>query len=184
MKMLLLTAPIAGLALSALSACGETPGEPKSIEEVAAEVDNMTKPKAGEYASTTELVELNIPGQPPEMAVQLKEMMSGQFAETTTSCLTEAEAEQGFEEKIREMGEGVNGLKCDFERFDVDGDNIDAKMACSGAAGMKAGLTMAGTVAAERQSVDMTMDMSGGQIPGGTMQIKMKVVSERTGDCT
>lgn len=180
MRTLLLAVPIAALALSA---CSSESDQPKTMDEVAEEAAGMTQPKAGEYTSTTELIEFNMPGQPPEMAERLKQMMSGQFTQTTTSCLTEEEAAKGFEEKFRDIGEGMNDLKCDFERFDVDGDNVDAKLACSGAGGMSAGLTMAGTVAAEKQTVDMTMNMRGGQIPGGEMQMKMKVVSERTGDC-
>ena len=180
MKTLLFATPIAALALTA---CGTEPDQPKTFEEVAEEAAGMTKPLAGQYTSTTELVDFSMPGQPPAMAEQLKEMTSGQFSQTSTSCLTQEEADEGMEEKFRDMGEGMNELKCDFERFEVDGDNVDAKLACSGDGGVSAGLTMAGTVEAERQTVDMTMDMRGAQIPGGQMELKMKVVSERTGDC-
>ncbi|MEP2234810.1 MAG: DUF3617 domain-containing protein [Alteripontixanthobacter sp.] len=181
MKNLAYVAPLLAIAITA---CGDEPSEPKSIDEVIEAASGMTQPLPGQYRSTTEMVSLEIPGAPEGMAERMKGMMGGQFTQTTTSCLTEEEASQGFEQQFRQLGEGMNGMKCDFDKFDVDGDDVDARMTCSGPQNLTATMEMEGTTGAERQTVDMNMQMRTSQIPGGEMNVALKVLTERVGDCT
>ena len=143
----------------------------------------MVQPRPGQYRSTTELVSIEVPGAPAALADRIKGVLGGQFAQTVTSCLTRADAANGFEQQFRELGEGMNGFKCDFERFDVDGNDVDAVLSCNGEGSTKAKLTMDGEMNEERQDIAMTMAMENPEIPGGKMTAAMSVLTERIGDC-
>lgn len=183
MKTLAIAVPALALLLTA---CGEEavePGDPKSIDEVVAEAENLAQPQPGLYRSTTELVSLDIPGAPAAMADQLRSMMGSQFSQSSESCITPEQAERGFEDQYRQIGEGMNGMSCEFEQFDVDGGDVDARLACSGPQNTTATLTMDGEVGETRQSVDMAMEMRQPQLPGGSMDLRLTVLTERIGDC-
>lgn len=173
----------AAVALLSLSACGSEPGEPKTADEVIAEAGKLEKPRPGQYETTAELVEFSVPGIPPQQAEQLKAMMGKVGGETTAYCLTPAEAEKGFEENVRKMTQGKQQMNCDFARFDVDGDKLDAAMTCKGPQGMTAEVTLAGTTAAEASSMRMTMVQKAAMIPGGEMRMEMQMDAKRIGDC-
>ena len=165
-----------------LAACGsEEPaasGEGLSTDEVieraqAAGAD--IKPEPGLYRSSVEIQEVSIPGAPAQMRDMMRSAMATQSDEY---CLTEEEAEKGFEEMARQS---QNDMNCTFERFDVDGGDIDARMTCSpqGQGSMTVEMTGTGT----STKSDMTMAMTG-DMPGmGEMNMRMRIVNERIGDC-
>ena len=163
-----------------LAACGGEAEEPKSDEEVIAEMNELAKPEPGLYRTTSEMVSMNIPGMPPEQAKMIEQQRNS-GPETSERCLTEEEASKGFEDMVRGMGEADETAKCDFTKFDVDGSDLDAKMTCSGPVGSGAEITMAGTV--ESDKTDLTMDMKVDAGPLGEMNMQMKVNSERVGPC-
>ncbi len=141
--------------------------------EVAEMADEMVKPEAGQYRATTELVELEAPGAPPEAV----EMMRGMMSRSFEYCLTQEEADRGFEEMARESQDE----NCSFEKFDVDGGDIDAVMTCSGQGEGTMRMTMQGS--GGRTSSEMTMTMEG-NIPGqGEGRMVMNTSHERIGDC-
>lgn len=175
-------APLAALLLAG---CGDEPGEPKTADEVIEASRELTKPRPGQYVSSTEVIDFSVPGLPPEQAEQMKAMMGGMAAEETSYCLTPAEAEKGFEDAVRKMGEGgTDGMNCEFNRFDVSGDGLDAELACTGPQGMNATMKMDGTMAAESSTMHMEMTQKAAQIPGGEMSIEMRMKSRRVGECT
>ena len=182
MRLVLAAAPFAALLLAG---CGDEPGEPKTADEVIEASKGLTKPKPGQYVSSAELIDLSIPGLPKEQAEQMKSMMAGAAGEETTYCLTPAEADKGFEDAVRKMGEGgTDGMNCEFNRFDVSGEDLDAQLACKGPAGMTATMAMDGTMAAESSTMHMVMTQKASQIPGGEMRFEMKMKSRRVGECT
>lgn len=181
MRMLTVAAPAA---LLALAACGEEPSGPRTAEEVIAESKALTKPEPGRYVSSAEMLEFSVPGLPEEQAGQLRGMMSGMGSEESSYCLTAEEAERGFEDAVRKMGEGSQGMKCEFERFDAAGSKLDAELACTGPQGMNATMKMDGTMEAEESQMTMEMVQKAPMIPGGEMRMKMRVQSRRVGACT
>ena len=58
----------------ALSACGEA-DQPKSPEEVMAAAESLVKPRPGLYRSSSEIIDFEIPGIPPEQAARMRDML-------------------------------------------------------------------------------------------------------------
>lgn len=169
------------LAALGLSACGSEAEQPKSEEEVIAAMESLAKPEPGLYRTSTEMVEFSIPGLPADQVEQMKQMQ-GMGSNVSEQCLTEAEANKGFKDMLRELSKPDEGLSCDFTRFDTSGSNLDAKMSCDGPAGAGAQISLTGLVETDRS--DLTMDMAVDAGPVGKMNMKMKTKSERIGPCT
>lgn len=165
-----------------LAACGgEAPedgraGEGVSLSEVAdrALASDM-KPLPGRYSSSVEVLEVSIPGAPANLAEMMRSSMAGQSHEY---CLTEADVERGFEEMARQSQESND---CQFDKFDVEGNDIDAQMTCSFDGQGRMTMTMNGT-GNETSSV-MNMTMNGNMGGMGDATIRMKATHERIGDC-
>ena len=165
-----------------LAACGsEEPaasGEGLSTDEVierakAAGAD--IKPEPGLYRSSVEIQEVSIPGAPAQMRDMMRSAMATQSDEY---CLTAEDADKGFEEMARQSQDNMD---CTFERFDVDGGDIDARMTCSpqGQGTMTVEVTGTGTSTSSEMNMAMT-----GEMPGmGEMSVKMRTTNERIGDC-
>lgn len=155
---------------------GSESGESLSIEEVAEIAqESAVKPEPGQYTVTTELLEINIPGAPEGMADMMGNAMGGQ---ARSYCLSQDDVDSGFEEMARQSQEGGD---CTFERFDIDGGDMDAKMVCNMQGQGQMTMTMNGTGSSTSSEMDMTME---GNITGvGDMNMRMKVTHERTGDC-
>ena len=181
MRLILAAAPLAALLLAG---CGDDPSEPKTADEVIAASKGLTKPRPGQYLSSAEVIDFTVPGLPADQAARMKEMMGGMAGQETSYCLTAAEADKGFEDAVRKMGEGSNGMKCEFGRFDVSGNDLDAELACTGPQGMNATMKMDGTMAAESSEMHMDMTQKAPGIPGGEMHIEMRMKSRRVGECS
>jgi len=168
-------------AVLALAGCKKeaTPEASKSPAGAAKESVALPGPVAGLYRSQVELLSVEAPGMPPQMAGQMKAMMSRRSA-PTEFCLTGAEAEKGYEERVRKMAGRPN---CAFDRYKVDGGTLDAQMTCTAEGGVKSVMTMQGTMSPEGSDMMLGMAQSGGHMPGGGMTMKMKVKSQRVGDC-
>lgn len=166
-----------------LAACGDGASDPKTADEVIAEAANLVKPLPGQYRSSAEMISFDVPGLPPAQADRLKEMAGGLSSSDQTFCLTQEQADQGFADTVRQLGEGDGKMSCEFTRFDADGSALDAALSCSGM-GASATMDMTGELQPDRSKIRMEMSQSAGPIPGGSMDIVMEIVSERIGDCT
>lgn len=173
---------VAGGAL-ALAGCGSEPDQSKTADEIIEAADDLIKPRPGLYRSSSEIIEFEIPGIPPEQAARMRDMASGLKGVETTRCLTQAEAEEGFKRAVERLGEGKDGVTCTFSRFEAAGSDLDAALACTGEGGVDMEMTIAGTVEEERSSMRMEMNQQSAAVPGGEMRMTMQVVSERVGDC-
>ena len=167
----------------ALSACGNDAKPAKPVDEVVAEVGKLERPQAGLYETKVQLLDFSVPGLPPQQADRIKSMMGNVGDQSHSYCLTEADAEKGFEEQIRKMGQGQGGLDCSFQEFDVNGGKVAAEMTCKGPQGMDAAMKIDGTTTASSTSMTMDMSQKAPMIPGGEMRMKMKMDSKRTGNC-
>lgn len=166
----------------ALTACGggadeaEEASENLSVEEVMERTQAAAiKPEPGQYRVNMEVLEVNIPGAPANLA----EMMGNSFGgQSQQYCLTEADVENGFEEMAKRGQESDN---CTFDKWDIDGGDFDGKMTCNVPGQGQMVMTMKGKGTPTSSEVDMTMQ---GNVGGmGDATIRMKAMHERIGDC-
>ncbi|WP_162935760.1 DUF3617 domain-containing protein [Tsuneonella amylolytica] len=168
--------------LFVLAACGSE-SEPRTAEEVVAEAGKLEKPRPGQYETQVELLEFSVPGLPPKQAEQLRSMMGNVQEKASSYCLTQAEADKGFEDSIRKMTEGTGGMKCEFDKFDAGGGKLDAALSCTGGQGLNSTITIDGTTGAEASTMNVRMAQKAPMIPGGEVVMRMRMDSKRTGDC-
>ena len=178
----IMTMPLAATIL--LAACGggddeAAEGEALTGDEVAAAAEGMVQPRPGEYRTSLELLEFNAPGIPEAAKQQMQQVFASGLAEGNTFCMTEADAAaNGPEEMVKNLAES----DCEMTTFDVSGNTVSAVMQCAGEDGAASSVRMNGEMTAE--SSTMTMDMQQ-QIAGmGDVQMKMRVNSERIGECS
>lgn len=164
-----------------LAACSEP--APLTEAEVLAEAGKLESPGPGLYRQTTEILSVEVPGAAPEQADRLRDQLSGIGQKTSRLCVTGQEAAAGFQQLLKDIAEGLNGMECGFTRFEASAPRMNAILACKGDGEARAGLTMAGTTTADGYDVTMDLDASGPRIAGGSMTMRMRVTSERAGDC-
>ncbi len=171
------------LAAAALAACGNNPDEELtdealSMDEVMAEIeDNGAMPRPGLYTANVELVSFEVPGIASsniDMDTLLAEMEEGAASESTY-CITD---EMDRETWISEMTDN----QCAISRFVAEGGDIDLAMTCSAEDGPQGSIAMSGTASETSSNLEMSFTQP---IPGiGDANIVMRVISERTGDCS
>ncbi len=121
------------IAAFALAACGSNAddateaSEAMSAEDVAGEMGSVETPIAGQYRTTPELLDINLPGAGAEFLEVLRSGFAEGAAEETTYCITEEQAANSCEEMLAQMAEG----NCTVTRFDVEGSTVDAVMSCA-----------------------------------------------------
>ncbi|MBE5074133.1 DUF3617 domain-containing protein [Erythrobacteraceae bacterium E2-1 Yellow Sea] len=176
-----LATPLAAISLG-LAACGSADdqsagsGDSISVEEAAERAKaSGVKPEPGQYRVTMEVLEVDIPGAPPQAVQMMREMMGGQSHQY---CLTQEDVDKGFEEMARQSQDG----DCTFERFDMDGGDLDAKMVCTQDGQGSVTMNLKGTGGATRSDMDMLMEGNMGGM--GKSTIHMRATHERIGDCT
>lgn len=172
--------PIGALALAS---CSSEPASPPSADEVAKAAENLVKPTPGLYRSTANITEFEVPGLPPEQAAQMKEMIGSSASQSSESCLTPEQAEEGFKSMAKQLGEGAQGVKCEFAKFEADGSELDADLTCSGPGGVAVNMEMDGDIQPTTSTINMKMTQKSASIPGGEVRMAMAVKSERIGDC-
>jgi hypothetical protein len=174
------TLPLAAAIL--LAACGgdaDADGDGSvSGEEIAAEAEGMVQPRPGQYRATLELLEFDAPGMPESAKQQMQEIFASGLSEGNSFCMTEADvAQNGPEEMVKNLAES----DCTMNSFNVSGGTVVADMQCPGQGGVTSTVHMEGQMNAEGST--MTMDMSQEMPNVGATTMKMRVTSERTGDC-
>lgn len=169
----------AALMLAACGGSADEDGDGKLSEgEVAEAAEGMPKPLPGQYRTSAELVEFDIPGLPDEAKQQMQTAMAGGLAQANTTCLTKEQADKnGAEQMVKGLAEG----NCTMQKFDVSGNSIVAEMQCAGEGGPQGQVRMEGQMAADSSNMTMEFDqeLGGGQ----KAHIKMRMNSQRIGDC-
>ncbi len=174
------TLPLAAAIL--LAACGgETDADGDgslSEEELAAEAAGLVQPEPGQYRASLELLEFDAPNMPPEAQEQMQQIFASGLAEGNSFCMTEADvAEGGPEEMVKNLAES----DCTMNSFNVSGNTVVADMQCPGEGGATSKVRMEGEMRADGST--MTMDMEQEIAGVGATKMKMRVTSERIGDC-
>jgi hypothetical protein len=153
-----------------------------STVAVASRAQGLVQPRPGEYRTTLELLDFqmpDIPGMTEQMKQQMRATMGASLTQSHDFCLTPEEAAANGP---RQMAEKLAKSNCTMKRFDISGNTIVADMSCPGANGAGAStMRMEGQMNAEGSVMTMAMDQ---EVAGrGSIHTKMKVTSERTGDC-
>jgi len=164
----------------ALTACGgsadeELAGEALSADEVAgAAAADFTMPRPGQYTTTQELVEFTMPSLPAEQMDMVRAQFAAGAAEPHSYCVSE---QMTREQWLSDMAES----NCTVSSSNAAADGIDMVMSCTGDEGVVGRIALAGTTTEDGSDMVMTFTQS---IPEmGDSTIKMRVKSERTGDC-
>jgi hypothetical protein len=124
------------------------------------------------------MLDMQFEGLPKEAADQMMGMRPR--IQTHTICITDEEAEQGYKDMLRNVGEDG---ECTYTKFDVSGGKLDAEMHCTMPNQGDATMTMNGTVGRTNSDVMIGMNVKGSQGRMGDMTMKMHMISERVGDC-
>ena len=172
--------PLAGaLVLSACGSSSDAPSGPISPDDAAQALAKVETPRAGQYKATVELLEFDIPGMPTAQKDQMRSMMTGAMTQGHTYCLSQEESETGAKDMAKKLAAG----DCTFNDFKADGNSLHADMTCKGANGSHGNVKLDGTMSSDGSDMTMTMNQNSSDIPGGAMNMKMHMVSERVGDC-
>ena len=166
-----------------LAACGGDAEEATDAEgltdaELTAASQDVVMARPGQYTATSEMIELDIPGVSDEMVAMMRNQMQQGAMTETSFCLTEEEAARGREEMLK----GLSESNCNVTRFDASGGSIDALMQCDDPQGMNGTVAVNGTIGEDSSDIVMEFDQ---QVPGmDAAHIKMRVKSQRTGECS
>jgi hypothetical protein len=166
----------AGMALAACSGGGaDKDGDGKITDQEVAAETAAGLPDPGLYKVTVEIQELAIPGMPAGMGEEMKRSMSANMA--TETCLTEADRE----EAIKTWGK-PGGEDCTYNKYQMSGGKIDADLSCKTPDGGTMAYIMKGSLGST--GADMTVEgtQQGGD-PNNAMRMKMRMKSERIGEC-
>lgn len=130
----------------------------------------------GEWQSRTAVLDMEIPGMPPQFAAQMKQAIAAHNQGTSKSCLTPAEVKQPKEDFF-----AGHDKSCRYEHFTMGGGKIDVQMVCKEEESTQT-MNMIGTYTPTSYSMDMSSNATGGRESG--MVMKMHVDAQRIGNCT
>jgi len=167
----------AAIALAACSGSAdeELAGEALSADEVAgAAAAEFTMPRPGEYRTTQELIEFTMDGLPDEQMDMVRSQFAAGAAEPHSYCVNE---QMTREQWLSDMAES----DCTVSSSSTNADGIAMVMSCTGAEGVAGRIALTGTTTTEGSDMEMTFTQT---IPNmGDSTIRMRVKSERVGDC-
>ena len=173
------TLPLAAAIL--LAACG---GNDEAADGVAAgdaaeEAAELVQLRPGEYRVSLELLEFDAPGLPEAAKEQARQFYASGLT-SHTFCLTpEDAANNGAEQMVKKQADSDD---CTTSSFNVSGGSVVSEMQCAMDDGITSKMRMEGEITPEGST--MTMD-STQTVPGaGETTTKMRVTSERIGDCS
>ncbi len=147
-----------------------------SVEEVSQKVRQASHDqgfiRTGKWQSTVTIDKMDMPGMPPQVAAQMKQMMAQ--AHTSDSCLTPEEVKQPKANFFS------GNDQCRYDHFTMGKGKIDAKMHCD-QGGSSQVMEMTGTYSPE--DYHMQMKANGGSA-GEKMTMQMSVDAKRIGECS
>ena len=168
----------------ALVACDKSPDvnvKNASAGEVAEKVRQASGSGAliepGKWQTKISVLNVEVPGMPPQAAQQMKQMMTKAQAHTYDTCLTEADVKRPKEDFF--AGESND---CRYDHFTMSGGKIDAALRCDAKSSGTMTMTINGTYSSDSYEATMAMDMSRGS--EGGMKIRSRSESHRVGECT
>jgi hypothetical protein len=173
--------PLAGAIM--LAACGggaegEGTGEDVAAENVVAQAAGMPQPRPGQYRVSVELLEFDIPGLPAAAKQQAQEFYASGLS-SHTFCLTpEDAANNGAEQMVKGLADSDD---CTMKSFNVSGGTVVSEMQCAMDGGITSTMRTEGEITSEGST--MTMDTTQTVPDAGETRTKMRMTTERIGDC-
>jgi hypothetical protein len=134
--------------------------------------DSMLEP--GLWQTKATVLEMNVPGMPPQYAEKMKQSLAEHRNETSKHCVTAAD--------VKKPKEGFFGAdkSCRYDHFTMGGGKIDIQMVCKQES-LTQTTNMSGSYTPTTYSLDMS---SAGTGPEQGMTMKMHVDAQRIGECT
>lgn len=134
--------------------------------------DTLVQP--GLWESKVSVLDMTMPGIPPQYAERMKEELAKHRNDSNRHCIKP--------EDVKKPKEGFFGAgkSCRYEHFTMGGGKIDIAMVCK-QENMMQTTNMSGTYTPTTYSMDMS---SVGTGPQQGMRMKMHVDSKRIGECT
>jgi len=173
MRTVLLLA-VSGLALAGCDkSVSLTNATPEEVAQAAKE--NGVGLTPGQWETTVEIVEAEMPGLPKTTADQLKNRPDR--INKHSYCVTPEEAANPGS-GLFAGGEDAKKSKCKVDKFSMSGGHIEQTISCPDPNGKPAmTMTTSGTYTADSMTGTANMDM------GGFMKMKVNLSSKRVGDC-
>jgi hypothetical protein len=162
-----------------LAACGgnEEAAEGVAAGDAAEEAAELVQLRPGEYRVSLELLEFDMPGLTDEAKQQAQQFYSSGLTGHTFCMTPQDAANNGAEQMVKSMTDS----DCTTKSFNVSGGSVVSEMQCAMDGGITSTMRMEGQITTE--SSTMTMDTTQ-TVPGaGETRTKMKVTSQRIGDC-
>jgi hypothetical protein len=129
----------------------------------------------GLWESKVAVLEMNIPGMPPQFAGKMKQSIAEHRNDTDRHCVTAADVQKP---KADFFGADKS---CKYDHFTMGGGKIDIAMVCHREDTAQT-MTGTGSYTPTSYSIDTAMTSSGGRENG--MSMKMHVDARRVGECT
>ena len=168
--------------MAALSACNKGPDvnvKNASIGEVAEKVrdsaGSASLVEPGRWQTKVTMLEMDIPGMPPQVAARMKSSMGQERSYET--CLTPEDVKKPKADFF-----AGKSNDCRYDHFTMSGGKIDAVMHCEAKAAGAMTMTMNGTYSSDSYEATMAMEVNGGR--DGRMRMKSHSESHRIGECT
>ena len=170
--------------VGALAGCNKGPDvnvKNASVGEVAEKVreaagsDTLIQP--GKWQTKITVLDIDVPGMPPQAAQQMKQTMGKMQENRYDTCLTEADVKRPKEDFFA----GKNN-DCRYDHFTMSGGKIDAALRCEAKPTGTMNMTINGTYSRTSYEATMALDVSGGR--EGGMKMRSHSESRRIGQCT
>ena len=135
---------------------------------------STTMIEPGLWESKIAVLEMNIPGMPPQYAAKMKQTMAEHRNDSNRHCVTEADV------KKPKVGFFGADKSCRYDHFTMGGGKIDIQMVCR-----QENLTQTTKLAGSYTPTTYSLDMASvGTGPQKGMTMKMHVDAKRIGLCT
>jgi Protein of unknown function (DUF3617) len=134
--------------------------------------DSMVEP--GLWQSKVTVLDMNIPGMPPQYAAKMKQEIAAHRNDSSKHCIKP--------EDVKKPKEDFFGAdkSCRYDHFTMGGGKIDVAMVCKQENTTQT-TNMAGSYTPTTYSLDMNSNGTG---PQQGMTMKMHVDAQRIGECT
>lgn len=132
------------------------------------------RPDPGKYRTDVELISFEAPGLDPNLRGMIGQAMAGGFKQDNTYCITSEETSKDWLESLAKSD-------CTLDSFSASGNSFSSRMTCEVERGQTATIDMSGSSSGSSSDVSMAMDMG---VPDlGRVTMKMRMKSQRIGDC-
>jgi beta-xylosidase len=176
---------LAAASVMALAACDSSVGgpvaDPTDPAQVEAAFNSLAKPTPGEYSSKSELIEFAMPGASEEEAQMMRSLMELGTSQEMSMCITQEQLDEGFQQYIDSLKEFDE--TCEYTSLDVSNSQFNGTMNCKEQSGASGTVEFNGSITDTEQDITVSMDMSD-PASGAGMQMKLRTVTKRVGDCT